>query len=63
VQNVQELRWTEAHVNQQLQEVMDDSFAQVLALAEREHVSLRLAAYMLAVGRVVQATTDRSIYP
>jgi glutamate dehydrogenase (NAD(P)+) len=63
VQNLQELRWTEAHVNQQLQAVMDDSFAQVLVLAEREHVSLRLAAYMLAVGRVVQATTDRGIYP
>ena len=63
VQNLQELRWKEAQVNQQLQEVIDDSFAQVLAIAEREHVSLRLAAYMLAVGRVVQATTDRGIYP
>ncbi len=63
VQNLQEFRWKEAQVNQQLQEVMDDSFAQVLALAEREHISLRLAAYMLGVGRVVQATTDRGIYP
>ncbi|MGQ4808564.1 Glutamate dehydrogenase [Candidatus Entotheonellaceae bacterium PAL068K] len=63
VQNLQEFRWKEKQVNQQLREVMDDSFAQVLALAEREHVSLRLAAYMLAVGRVVQASRDRGIYP
>jgi glutamate dehydrogenase (NAD(P)+) len=63
VQNLQALRWKEAHVNQQLQEVMDDSWAQVLAIAEREPVSLRLAAHMLAVGRVVQATTDRGISP
>jgi glutamate dehydrogenase (NAD(P)+) len=63
VQNLQELRWKEDQVNSQLKEVMDDSFAQVLALAEREHVSMRLAAYMLAVGRVVQATSDRGIYP
>jgi glutamate dehydrogenase (NAD(P)+) len=63
VQNLQEFRWKEEQVNQRLKEVMDDSFAQVWAMAEREHVSLRLAAYMLAVGRVVQATTDRGIYP
>ena len=63
VQNLQELRWKEDQVNQQLREVMDDSFAHVLAIAEREQVSLRLAAYMLGVDRVVQAIRDRGIYP
>ena len=63
VQNLQELRWKEEQVNQQLKEVMDDSFAQVLTIADRERVSLRLAAYMLGVDRVVQATHDRGIYP
>lgn len=63
VQNRQEFRWKEAQVNQQLREVMDDSFEQVAAIAEREQVRLRLAAYMLAVERVVQATNDRGIYP
>ncbi len=63
VQNLQEFRWKEEQVNQQLREVMDDSFAQVVALAEREQVRLRLAAYMLAVDRVVQAINDRGIYP
>lgn len=63
VQNLQEFRWKEAEVNQQLREIMDDSFGQVLALAEREQANLRLAAYMLAVNRVVQAINDRGIYP
>jgi len=63
VQNLQEFRWKEDQVNQQLREVMDDSFEQVVALADREQVRLRLAAYMLAVGRVVQAMNDRGIYP
>jgi glutamate dehydrogenase/leucine dehydrogenase len=63
VQNLQELRWKEDQVNQQLHDVMDDSFDQVWTIAEREQVSLRLAAYMLGVGRVVQATNDRGIYP
>ncbi len=63
VQNLQEFRWKEDQVNHELQEVMDDSFAQVLAIAQREHSSLRLAAYTLAVERVVQAISDRGIYP
>jgi len=63
VQNRQEFRWSEQQVNRQLQEVMDNSFNAVLEIAERDHVSLRLAAYMLAVDRVVQATRERGIYP
>jgi len=63
VQNLQEFHWQEEEVNRQLKAVMDESFAQVLAIAEREHVSMRLAAYMLAVERVVQATSTRGIYP
>ena len=34
-----------------------------MALAEREHASLRTAAYILAVDRVVNAIQDRGIYP
>ncbi len=63
VQNLQEFRWKEDQVNQQLREVMEESCGQVLALADREQVSLRLAAYMLGVERVVQAIGDRGIYP
>lgn len=63
VQNLQEMRWKETQVNQQLKEVMDDSFEQVWHIAESERVHMRLAAYMLGVGRVVQATTERGIYP
>ena len=63
VQNLQEFHWKEEQVNQQLKDVMDASFGQVMALAEREHASLRTAAYILAVDRVVNAIQDRGIYP
>ncbi len=63
VQNLQEFRWKEDQVNQQLREVMEESCGQVLALADREQVNLRLAAYMLGVERVVQVINDRGIYP
>ena len=63
VQNLQEFHWKEEQVNQQLKDVMDASCGQVMALAEREHASLRTAAYILAVDRVVNAIQDRGIYP
>jgi len=63
VQNLQEFHWQEEEVNRQRKAVMNESFAQVLAITEREHVSMRLAAYMLAVEQVVQATSTRGIYP
>ena len=63
VQNLQEFHWKEEQVNQQLRDVMDASCGQVMALAERERASLRAAAYILAVERVVNAIQDRGIYP
>jgi glutamate dehydrogenase (NAD(P)+) len=63
VQNLQGVSWSEAAVYHQLQMVMEESFTQVWTLAEREHVTLRLAAWMLAVERVVQAITARGVYP
>ena len=63
VQNLQEFHWKEEQVNQQLKDVMDASCEQVMALAEREHASLRTAAYILGVNRVVNAIQDRGIYP
>ena len=63
VQNLQEFHWKEEQVNRQLREVMDTSCEQVLALADRERTSLRTAAYILGVERVVSAIQDRGIYP
>lgn len=63
VQNLQEFHWKEEQVNQQLKDVMDTSCGQVMALADREHTSMRTAAYILAVDRVVNAIRDRGIYP
>ena len=63
VQNLQEFHWKEEQVNQQLKDVMDAGCGEVMALAEREHTSLRTAAYILGVNRVVNAIRDRGIYP
>jgi glutamate dehydrogenase/leucine dehydrogenase len=42
---------------------MDRSFAEVLAMQQREKVNMRTAAYLLAVQRVADATALRGLYP
>jgi glutamate dehydrogenase (NAD(P)+) len=63
VQNLNCMRWEEDDVNQRLHGIITKTFHEMLKLAEAEKVSFRLAAIMLAVGRVVEATKLRGIYP
>jgi len=46
--------WTEDIVNTRLEQVMVKSFAEVSATAEKFKVSMRTAAYILAIGRVAE---------
>jgi len=63
VQNIQEYFWPEERISRELHRILSDSFRKVLETSRREKISMKLAAYCLAVDRVVQATKDRGIYP
>jgi glutamate dehydrogenase (NAD(P)+) len=63
VQDLQAFFWDEAEVNQRLQRIMERSFAEVWEHSQKEAVSMRLAAYLLAVDRVGQAVRARGIFP
>ena len=63
VQGLSRDRWSEALVNSKLREIMDQAFAEVVEMAERESVDMRTAAYLLAVQRVADATDVRGLYP
>jgi len=63
VQNIQALFWDEKEVNEQLQKLMANAFAQVLRISQSKKVTMRTAAHMLAVGRIAQAMVLRGIYP
>lgn len=62
VQNRAAYYWTEAAVNDRLAEIMDRSFQEVLRVATEHEVSLRTAAYILAIGRVARAQSLRGLY-
>ena len=63
VQNIQEFFWSEEDVNRKLGEIMTRSFNEVLKMSREHKVTLRLAAYMLAVGRVGKAIELLGLYP
>jgi glutamate dehydrogenase (NAD(P)+) len=63
VQGLQSFFWDEIDVNAKLEKILVDAFDQVYALSKQRAVSMRLAAYLLAVRRVADATLIRGIYP
>jgi glutamate dehydrogenase (NAD(P)+) len=63
VQGLQEYFWKEAEVNAKLNDIITRAFNETWAMQESRGVSMRLAAYGLAVRRVSEATTTRGIYP
>jgi len=63
VQDLQELFWTEAEVNQKLEKVMVKAFEDVYSTATKYCADLRTGAYILAIDRVATATQVRGIWP
>jgi glutamate dehydrogenase (NAD(P)+) len=63
VQDLQSFFWSEHEINARLESIMTRSFKEVLAIREEKKVDLRMAAYLLAVRRVADATAVRGIYP
>ena len=62
VQDRQGFFWNEQLVNQQLEEIMVESFGAVVQYAQTHNVNNRTAAYMLALDRVADAIKLRGIY-
>jgi len=54
--------WSEAQVNERLEEKMVASFNELCHYAEKHDVDTRTAAYMLAIDRVAYDTRMRGIY-
>ena len=63
VQGLQEYFWKEEEVNAKLKEIVDKAFDETWHVHTTRDLSMRLAAYGLAVQRVAEATTTRGLYP
>ncbi len=58
-QNLQQVPWTETHVNRELAAVLERAYEAVWRRAAEARVSLRTAAFMVAIERVAGATRAR----
>jgi glutamate dehydrogenase (NAD(P)+) len=62
VQDTQSYFWEEEQVKKRLTSIMTNSFREVLNIAQKEKISMRTAAYMVAINRVAAAIKARGIY-
>ena len=63
VQDLQSFFWSEAEVNAKLEQVMRRAFHEVHETARKHRTHMRTGAYVLAVGRVADATLVRGLFP
>ncbi|MDR4506717.1 MAG: Glu/Leu/Phe/Val dehydrogenase [Candidatus Brocadiaceae bacterium] len=63
VQDVQSYYWCENDVNEKLENLMERSYETVYRFAQKNKLSLRTAAMMLAIKKVTNAILVRGIYP
>ena len=62
-QDLQGYFWQENEVNARLETVMKRAFSDVYETMRKHHTLMRAAAYILAVGRVAEATLVRGLFP
>jgi glutamate dehydrogenase (NAD(P)+) len=63
VQGLQEYFWKEPEVNSKLRDIVTRAFNETWHVYEDREISMRSAAYGVAVGRVSEATVTRGLYP
>lgn len=63
VQNIQTLTWERDQVNEMLEAIMTKAFQEILEEVMASKCSLRMAAYILAIRRLLYAEKIKGIFP
>jgi glutamate dehydrogenase (NAD(P)+) len=63
VQDLQSFFWSESEVNAKLESVMRRAFLEAYDTTRRHRTHMRTGTYVLAVGRVADATLVRGLFP
>lgn len=61
VQNLQNFSWDETRVNEELDKVMSTAYRKIRDIQRAHHISMRKAAFVLAIREVKMATETRGI--
>ena len=63
VQGLQSYFWDENAVRRNMERTLLDNLDEVIGVTMRSHCNLRIAAYSLAIERIVDAVRLRGFYP
>jgi glutamate dehydrogenase (NAD(P)+) len=63
VQDFSSFFWTEDEINARLARVLTDAFDAIWRIADERRIGLRIAAFVLACTRILQARELRGLYP
>ncbi len=63
VQDLQSYFWKLDRINQELRNIMIEAFEEVYKISNEKKVTLRIAAYMIAISRLKKAIELRGIFP
>lgn len=63
VQNIQELTWDREKICQMLEQLMTKSFGEIQVIRERCKCNFRMAAYILALRKLLHAEEMKGIFP
>lgn len=63
VQNIQELTWERNRVNEMLEDLMSKSFGEIMDAAKECDCTLRMAAYIVALRKLVYAEDIKGLFP
>lgn len=63
VQNIQELTWEKEHIKEKLSDIIEAAFIDLLKVAEECNCTYRMAAYIIAIRRLIFAEKIKGIFP
>lgn len=63
VQNIQELTWERDQVNVMLEDLMTKSFAELVTVQEEHHCTYRMAAYIVALKKLIYTEEMKGLFP
>lgn len=63
VQNIQELTWERGQVNNMLEDIMSKSFQDLVAVVNECQCTFRMAAYIVALRRLIYAEDIKGLFP
>ena len=63
IQDIHSYFWKLDRINRELESIMINTFSEVYDLSLKKNVTLRIAAYMIAISRLARAIELRGIFP